>query len=296
MPTMRGMPRRMVFDNLHTLLGAVLLTGEPVISDDGTDQRSTGVPPGHPPAESYLGLPIHAAGAFVAMVGLANPPGRLLAGRCAISATVAQHGGASGAGGPARRAAKSESQLARTSALLAEKPVRWKARWPAFPRASPAWMPPGHIRVYNRRYLELLDLPEELLATQPTVEEVVRFQTGRGDSGPGFELIEPSPLYGRIGIGSLVARRWPSARNLYPPRGAVSGGAHAVSGGRGPRAHPDVTEYLGTLQALREARRWRGLYPSFIGLVLGAGCRLPVVRFDGSAERDRDIPDESQYG
>ncbi len=39
-----------------------------------------------------------------------------------------------------------ESQLARTSALLAEKtraPVRWKARWPAFPRASPAWMPPG---------------------------------------------------------------------------------------------------------------------------------------------------------
>ena len=53
----------MVFDNLHTLLGAVLLTGEPVISNDpGTDQRSTGVPPGHPALESYLGLPIHAAG------------------------------------------------------------------------------------------------------------------------------------------------------------------------------------------------------------------------------------------
>lgn len=49
----------------------------------------------------------------------------------------------------------------------------------------------GRIRVYNQRYLELLDLPESLLATQPLVEEVVRFQTERGDFGPEFQLIEP---------------------------------------------------------------------------------------------------------
>ena len=49
----------------------------------------------------------------------------------------------------------------------------------------------GRIRVYNQRCLELLDLPESLLAQQPLVEEVVRFQTERGDFGPNFQLIEP---------------------------------------------------------------------------------------------------------
>jgi Response regulator containing CheY-like receiver, AAA-type ATPase, and DNA-binding domains len=184
----------MVFDNLHTLLGAVLLTGEPVISNDpGTDQRSTGVPPGHPALESYLGLPIHAAGAFVAMVGLANRPGGYSQADVQFLQPLLNTVGHLEL---ARRAelarSEVESQLARTSALLAEKTRALEGTLASVSQGITSVDATGHIRVYNRRYLELLDLPEELLATQPTVEEVVRFQTGRGDFGPGFELIEPS--------------------------------------------------------------------------------------------------------
>src|SRR5690606_15025465 len=65
----------MVFDNPRSLVGAALLSGEPVISNDASlDPRGVGVPPGHPPVRTYLGLPIHAAGELVAMVGLANGP------------------------------------------------------------------------------------------------------------------------------------------------------------------------------------------------------------------------------
>jgi DNA-binding response OmpR family regulator len=135
----------MVFDNLHTLLGAVLLTGEPVISNDpGTDQRSTGVPPGHPALESYLGLPIHAAGRLSPWSGW--PTARAVTRRqmCNFCSRCSTRWGIwSWPAGPSWRAAKSSPSWRAPVRCWPKKPVRWKARWPAFPRASPAWMPQG---------------------------------------------------------------------------------------------------------------------------------------------------------
>ena len=292
----------MVFDNLHTLLGAVLLTGEPVISNDpGTDQRSTGVPPGHPALESYLGLPIHAAGAFVAMVGLANRPGGYSQADVQFLQPLLNTAGHLEL---ARRAelarSEVESQLARTSALLAEKTRALEGTLASVSQGITSVDATGHIRVYNRRYLELLDLPEELLATQPTVEEVVRFQTGRGDFGPGFELIEPSA---RAYVASDHSWRvdGPSVPETYI-RKTRAGRFLEVrtrfleAGGR-VRTFSDVTEYLGTLQALRESEaRWRSLTHLSSDWYWEQDADFRFVRFDGSAERDRDIPDESQYG
>lgn len=66
----------LVFDNPRTLIGAALQSGEPLISNDpASDPRAGGVPPGHPPLTAFMGLPIHAAGQLVAMVGVANRPG-----------------------------------------------------------------------------------------------------------------------------------------------------------------------------------------------------------------------------
>lgn len=64
------------FRNLHNLFGATVRTGEMVLSNEpGSDLRSGGLPPGHPGLDSYLGLPIHAGGKLLGMVGVANRPG-----------------------------------------------------------------------------------------------------------------------------------------------------------------------------------------------------------------------------
>ena len=64
------------FRNLNTLFGAVLTTGETVIANSpATDPRRGGLPPGHPPMNSFLGVPIKHGGELIAMVGVANRPG-----------------------------------------------------------------------------------------------------------------------------------------------------------------------------------------------------------------------------
>ena len=113
----------MVFDNLQSLVGAALVSGEPVISNDANhDPRSAGTPPGHPTLRTYLGLPIHAAGELVAMVGLANRSSGYTSADVQFLQPLLN---TIGQLETARRAelvrSHVEAELARTSALLAEK-------------------------------------------------------------------------------------------------------------------------------------------------------------------------------
>lgn len=69
-------PQGMEFRKLDNLFGLVLTSGQSVIANDPShDARATGLPQGHPPLNAFLGVPIHAAGRMVAMVGLANRAG-----------------------------------------------------------------------------------------------------------------------------------------------------------------------------------------------------------------------------
>ncbi len=52
----------------------------------------------------------------------------------------------------------------------------------------------GVVVLYNRRLLELLDLPEAMLAARPTMADVIRFQEQRGDFGDNLELLKVNPL------------------------------------------------------------------------------------------------------
>jgi signal transduction histidine kinase len=64
------------FHKLDSLYGAVLTTGLPVIANSpATDPRRGGTPPGHPPLDAFLGLPIHFEDEFIGMVGIANRAG-----------------------------------------------------------------------------------------------------------------------------------------------------------------------------------------------------------------------------
>lgn len=64
------------FRNLDTLFGYTLRTGERLISDDpASDPRAGGLPDGHPPLETYAGIPLLSESGMVGMVGLANREG-----------------------------------------------------------------------------------------------------------------------------------------------------------------------------------------------------------------------------
>ncbi len=66
-------PKGMAFRNLNTLFGAAMRTGAPVIANSpATDDRRGGIPPGHPPLNSFLGLPLYAAEQMVGLAGVAN--------------------------------------------------------------------------------------------------------------------------------------------------------------------------------------------------------------------------------
>jgi PAS domain S-box-containing protein len=66
-------PNGLEFENLQTLFGAVLTSQQPVIANaPSTDPRRGGLPDGHPPLDSFLGVPLHSAGRFVGMAGIAN--------------------------------------------------------------------------------------------------------------------------------------------------------------------------------------------------------------------------------
>jgi PAS domain S-box-containing protein len=60
----------------ETLQGRVIATGKPVISNDPkNDPRSKGIPEGHPPITTFMGLPIYKGSTLVGTLGVANRPG-----------------------------------------------------------------------------------------------------------------------------------------------------------------------------------------------------------------------------
>ncbi|MCH8929226.1 MAG: PAS domain S-box protein, partial [Candidatus Marinimicrobia bacterium] len=72
----KNAPKGLEFRNLDTLYGAVVKSGEPVISNDpSNDPRGRGKPKGHPPLNSFLGVPLYSEGEMVGMLGIANRPG-----------------------------------------------------------------------------------------------------------------------------------------------------------------------------------------------------------------------------
>ena len=68
-------PRGLEFRNLNSLFGAALVTRDVVIANDAeSDPRRGGLPPGHPPIHTFLGLPVYNGLEMVGLIGLANRP------------------------------------------------------------------------------------------------------------------------------------------------------------------------------------------------------------------------------
>ncbi|MDH5719865.1 MAG: GAF domain-containing protein [Spirochaetia bacterium] len=62
-----------IFNKLNNLYGYTLKTGKMVISNDpASDKKSGGLPKGHPPIKSFLGIPLYRGKEFIGMAGFAN--------------------------------------------------------------------------------------------------------------------------------------------------------------------------------------------------------------------------------
>lgn len=68
--------RGMVFSRMDSLYGAVIRTGQLVISNHpSNDPRSGGLPAGHPPLDSFMGMPFYGGGELLGVAGIANRSG-----------------------------------------------------------------------------------------------------------------------------------------------------------------------------------------------------------------------------
>ncbi|WP_422845750.1 putative bifunctional diguanylate cyclase/phosphodiesterase [Acidovorax sp. M2(2025)] len=118
--------------------------------------------------------------------------------------------------------------------------------------------PDGRVTVYNPRVLELLDLPESLMATRPTLAELTRFQAERGDFGEGYRLVDARghdyvaggahdpapPVYWRT---TPKGHTFEVRTTMLPEGGLV-------------RTFTDVTDYVRVEDELRESEaRFRSL-------------------------------------
>ena len=69
-------PEGMEFRNLDTLFGHVMTTKRCVISNSpADDERAGGIPEGHPPMTSFLGIPLMRGEDIIGMLGIANRAG-----------------------------------------------------------------------------------------------------------------------------------------------------------------------------------------------------------------------------
>ncbi len=245
----------MAFRNLHTLFGQAMVTGKPVIANQpAADPRAGGLPGGHPPLDAFMGVPLAVGDRLVAMVGLANQPGGyseedieflqplLGAVRQLVMAWR---------GHMERR--RTREQLQVTSALLTEKSLDLQATLETIEQGLCRVDAENRVTAYNRRLLELLDLPEELLQGQPTLDQVLRFQTERGDFGPGLAWVDPI-AHSHIVHGTQIPPPEKYWRKTRDGRTLEMRSRPLADGGM-VRTFTDVSSYMQAQEALREQRQ-----------------------------------------
>ncbi len=146
----------------------------------------------------------------------------------------------------------------------------------------------GHINVANRRFMELLDLPESLVASLPTMADVIRFQTERGDFGDDYEWVEERA---RNSVKRLAPNSDPDTYMGMYLRTTRAGAtlevnSHVLPSGGLVRTYTDVTAHHEAQRALkRSENRFRSLTELSSDWYWEQDEQLRFVSVDGSTLR-----------
>jgi PAS domain S-box-containing protein len=112
----------------------------------------------------------------------------------------------------------------------------------------------GRANFYNRRLLDLLDLPESLMASAPTMEEIARYQAEHGHYGEGLQLVDET--------ARPHVERWLAGEQARFPevyfRRTLAGlmlevKTRYLPGGGLVRTFSDVTAYFDAQQRLQQS-------------------------------------------
>ena len=117
----------------------------------------------------------------------------------------------------------------------------------------------GRVDIFNPRVCELLDLPERLLASRPTVQALTRYQRDRGDFGRDAALVDVHARNCVLGVAAGARDDLPSHYLRVTPAGrTLEAKTQALPEGCMVRTFTDVTDYVqaqATLQKNEE--RWK---------------------------------------
>jgi PAS domain S-box-containing protein len=146
----------------------------------------------------------------------------------------------------------------RTSALLAEQSRVLSATLESLSQGVLAVAPDGRLQTWNHRALELLQLPESLMADEPTLQGLTRWQMDQGHFGPGLEHLpgetERSGVRHTLegGTGRRPASEQYRRRRLDGRTLEIL--LHRAPDGGEVRTYTDVTAEVESRQALIAAR------------------------------------------
>ncbi len=219
---------------------------------------------GSAPAQYRAAVPIRIADETVALVGVARPDvpfspedTLFLAPLLGAAAQLLQTRRAE------RQARAAEARSRQDADLLARKQDDMHAMLDSIAQGISLTRADHRLAAYNRRYRELLDLPESLLAPLPTVDKIVQFQAERGDFGETFALIDPEAR-GYVAAeyaGHADPDKVPDVylRKSHAGKVIEVRTHHLADGGR-VRTFTDVSSYVAAQTALRDSEaRFRSL-------------------------------------
>ena len=158
----------------------------------------------------------------------------------------------------------------------------------------------GFVRVHNRRVLELLDLPVDLMQRQPSLDEVLRFQKDRGDFDEAY-IGWDAASRGYLGSFYSGQNHHTQSPEVYLRRTAqgryLEGRTRMLPDGGWVRTYTDVTDYLAAQEALRQSEaRWRSLTHLSSDWSWEQDAELRFVRLEGSARHSLALQYEAHLG
>ena len=141
----------------------------------------------------------------------------------------------------------------------------------------------GRVRTFNRRACELLDLPESLFASAPTLGELTRYQLERGDFGDGVGRV-PSHARAYVAAGGKGVIPQHYLRSTHTGR-TLEVKTHELPNGGMVRTFTDVTDYV---QADADRQR--------LNLLVNATHAIALIGgWDADIANDKDYWTEGMY-
>nr|HPH14770.1 EAL domain-containing protein [Burkholderiaceae bacterium] len=150
-----------------------------------------------------------------------------------------------------------DAQLQKAGEQLAHKSAQLQLTLDNMSQGISLMEPNGRMSIYNRKAIELLDLPESLLASGPTLVEVLQFQRDRGDFKDTLELVSPAMkdiiLHGQGNMLDTYIRKTRSGKLIEVKTNPLHDGGMV-------RTYTDVSSYIDAQNAARDSEaRFRTL-------------------------------------